>query len=66
MPVAMASDRRPCLTVSPRAERSIRIVSADGKHTAIVNTLPNYDFPSGIHRAQQNPGAWLACSFEDD
>jgi len=28
------------LTVIP--ERSIRIVSADGKHTAIVNTLPNY------------------------
>jgi hypothetical protein len=28
------------LTVTP--ERSIRIVSADGKHTAIVNTLPNY------------------------
>lgn len=28
------------LTVTP--ERSIRIVSADGKHSAIVNTLPNY------------------------
>ena len=28
------------LTVTP--ERSIRIVSADGKHTAIVNTLPDY------------------------
>src|SRR5215469_3731754 len=27
-------------TVTP--ERSIRIVSADGKHLAIVNTLPNY------------------------
>ena len=28
------------LTVTP--ERSIRIASADGKHSAIVNTLPNY------------------------
>jgi hypothetical protein len=28
------------LTVTP--ERSIRIVSADGKHSAVVNTLPNY------------------------
>ena len=28
------------LTVTP--ERSIRIVSADGKHSAIVSTLPNY------------------------
>ena len=28
------------LTVTP--ERTIRIVSADGKHSAIVNTLPNY------------------------
>jgi len=28
------------LTVTP--ERSIRIVSADGKHSAIVHTLPNY------------------------
>jgi len=28
------------LTVTP--ERSIRIVSTDGKHSAIVNTLPNY------------------------
>jgi hypothetical protein len=28
------------LTVTP--ERSIRILSADGKHSAIVNTLPNY------------------------
>jgi len=28
------------LTVTP--ERSIRIVSADGKQSAIVNTLPNY------------------------
>jgi hypothetical protein len=28
------------LTVTP--ERSIRVVSADGKHSAIVNTLPNY------------------------
>jgi len=28
------------LTVTP--ERSIRIVSDDGKHSAIVNTLPNY------------------------
>jgi len=28
------------LTVTP--ERSIRIVSADGKHSAIVNDLPNY------------------------
>jgi len=28
------------LTVTP--ERSIRIVSADGKHSATVNTLPNY------------------------
>jgi hypothetical protein len=28
------------VTVTP--ERSIRIVSADGKHSAIVNTLPNY------------------------
>jgi len=28
------------LTVTP--ERSIRIVSSDGKHSAIVNTLPNY------------------------
>ena len=28
------------LTVTP--ERAIRIVSADGKHSAIVNTLPNY------------------------
>ena len=28
------------LTVTP--ERSIRIASTDGKHTAIVNTLPNY------------------------
>ncbi len=28
------------LTVNP--ERSIRIVSADGKHSAVVNTLPNY------------------------
>ena len=27
-------------TVTP--ERSIRIVSSDGKHSAIVNTLPNY------------------------
>ena len=27
-------------TVTP--ERSIRIVSANGKHSAIVNTLPNY------------------------
>lgn len=27
-------------TVTP--ERSIRIVSADGKHSVIVNTLPNY------------------------
>jgi hypothetical protein len=26
----------------PRPERSIRIVSAVGKHRAIVNTLPNY------------------------
>jgi len=31
------------LTVTP--ERSIRIVSADGKHSAIVNTLPNYASP---------------------
>lgn len=28
------------LTVTP--ERSIRIASLDGKHSAIVNTLPNY------------------------
>jgi hypothetical protein len=28
------------LTVTP--ERAIRIVSIDGKHSAIVNTLPNY------------------------
>ena len=28
------------LTVTP--ERSIRIASTDGKHTAIINTLPNY------------------------
>ena len=28
------------LTVTP--ERSIRIASTDGKHTAVVNTLPNY------------------------
>ena len=28
------------LTVTP--ERSIRIASADGKHSAVVNTLPNY------------------------
>jgi hypothetical protein len=28
------------VTVTP--ERSIRIVSANGKHSAIVNTLPNY------------------------
>ena len=28
------------LTMTP--ERSIRIVSVDGKHSAIVNTLPNY------------------------
>ena len=28
------------LTVTP--ERSIRIASADGKHSAIVNTLPNH------------------------
>jgi hypothetical protein len=28
------------LTVTP--ERSIRIVSADGKHSAVINTLPNY------------------------
>ena len=28
------------LTVTP--ERSIRMVSIDGKHSAIVNTLPNY------------------------
>jgi hypothetical protein len=28
------------LTVTP--ERSIRIVSIDGKHSTIVNTLPNY------------------------
>jgi hypothetical protein len=28
------------LTVTP--ERSVRIVSTDGKHSAIVNTLPNY------------------------
>ena len=28
------------LTVTP--ERSIRITSIDGKHSAIVNTLPNY------------------------
>ena len=27
-------------TVTP--ERSIRIISVDGKHSAIVNTLPNY------------------------
>ena len=27
-------------TVTP--ERSIRIASADGKHSAVVNTLPNY------------------------
>ena len=27
-------------TLTP--ERSVRIVSADGKHSAIVNTLPNY------------------------
>ena len=27
-------------TVTP--ERSIRIVSADGKHSAVINTLPNY------------------------
>ena len=27
-------------TVTP--ERSIRIISSDGKHSAIVNTLPNY------------------------
>jgi len=27
-------------TVTP--ERSIRIVSSDGKHSAVVNTLPNY------------------------
>ena len=27
-------------TVTP--ERSIRIISTDGKHSAIVNTLPNY------------------------
>ena len=27
-------------TVTP--ERSIRIVSTDGKHSAVVNTLPNY------------------------
>ena len=28
------------LTVTP--ERSIRVASVDGKHSAIVNTLPNY------------------------
>jgi hypothetical protein len=28
------------LTVTP--ERSIRIASTDGKHSAVVNTLPNY------------------------
>ena len=28
------------LTVTP--ERSIRIASTDGKHTAIINTVPNY------------------------
>jgi hypothetical protein len=28
------------LTVTP--ERSIRIVSSDGKHSAVVTTLPNY------------------------
>jgi len=28
------------LTVTP--ERSVRIVSADGKYSAIINTLPNY------------------------
>jgi len=28
------------LTVTP--ERSIRVVSTDGKHSAILNTLPNY------------------------
>jgi len=27
-------------TVTP--ERAIRIVSADGKHSAVINTLPNY------------------------
>jgi hypothetical protein len=27
-------------TVTP--ERSIRIVSADGKHSVVINTLPNY------------------------
>jgi hypothetical protein len=27
-------------TVTP--ERSIRLVSADGKHSAVINTLPNY------------------------
>jgi hypothetical protein len=32
-------------TVTP--ERSIRIVGADGKHSAVINTLPNYaDSPS--------------------
>ena len=36
-------------TVTP--ERSIRIVSRDGKHSAIVNTLPNYaNLPSGNSR----------------
>lgn len=28
------------LTATP--ERSIRVVSSDGKHSAVVNTLPNY------------------------
>jgi hypothetical protein len=27
-------------TITP--ERSIRLVSADGKHSAVINTLPNY------------------------
>jgi len=31
-----------CLVLTVTPERSIRIVSADGKHSATVNTLPNY------------------------
>lgn len=30
------------LVFTVTAERSIRIVNADGKHSAVVNTLPNY------------------------
>ena len=37
---SMPEGKYTIFTVTP--ERSIRIVSSDGKHSAIVNTLPNY------------------------